>query len=265
MARPRAIHKGPCILPRGGTSLREHENRSVPRYFLVPPLQGAADGKPVSVVDLSPKGARLELSGPLGPGTETHLKISTAHGSIDVDATILWCQIDELRLDGSDDRYLGGVVFAERQPAIESLISDLSASGAAVLIEDFRSEDRFTITAPLTGTFGEVAPVSIVDISSHGARITVRSRMAAGTGGPLRFQVDAQTGPIDVFARAVWCSPAPDGNGYAAGLNIEGNEAQLRTAIHRLCTRGEARIDVLSLRRKFDAMRRTPAGHSSRS
>ena len=237
--------------------MRDIENRAVARYFLTQPVAGVADGKPVWVVDVSTKGARLELSGPLQQGSTIHLEMTTPHGTIDCDATVLWCQIDQLRLDGTDDRYLAGVVYIEQHPALESIIAELVASGNAVLIEDFRTEDRYTITAPLTGSFGDSAPVSIIDLSMHGARIRLRSKIASGGGGPLRFQVDELTGPIDVFARTMWCAPAPDGIGFAAGLKIDAEETQLRPAIHRLCTRGEARIDTLSLRRKFDAMRKS--------
>lgn len=245
------------ILTIGGEVLRDFDNRVVARYFLIQPLAATADGKPVSIVDVSVKGARLELAGAVHQGGMIHLTFSTSFGSIDADATVLWCQIDELRLDGSDDRYLAGVVFTEQHPAMESIIEQLMASDLAVLIEDFRSEDRYTITAPLTGSFGEAAPVSIIDLSMHGARIRVRSKLQTGAGAALRFQVDEPTGPIDVFARTMWCGPAPDGIGFTAGLRIESNDGQLRPAIHRLCMRGEARIDTLSLRRKFDAMRRT--------
>ncbi|MGZ4808605.1 MAG: PilZ domain-containing protein [Thermoanaerobaculia bacterium] len=240
--------------------MRERENRSVARYFLAPPLAGAVDGKPVSLVDLSMKGARLELSSELHAGSQINLQVEAPTGRLKAEATVLWCQIDELRLDGSDDRYLSGVVFREQQPAMESLLEDLTGSGAAVLIEDFRCEDRYTITSPMTGSFGDVAPVSILDLSFHGGRLSVRSKIASGTSGPLRFQVDEKTGPIEVMAKVMWSAPSPDGVGFAAGLNIAGREDQLRTIIHRLCTRGEACIDALSLRRKFDAMRsRVPA------
>lgn len=235
--------------------MRDHEKRSVPRYFLVQQLAGAADEKPVTLVDISQKGARLELSGPLRPGSALRLQVPTAFGEIDNDATVLWCQIDDLRLDGGDDRYLAGVVFVEHHPAIETIVGGLVEAGAAVLIEDFRSEDRYTITAPLTGSFGDTAPVSIIDLSPHGARLQLRSRVLAGGGGALRFQVDEATGPIDVLARTMWCAPSADGVGYTAGLKVERTEEQLRTAIERLCTRGEARIDTFSLRRKFDAIR----------
>ena len=235
--------------------MRERQSRSVARYFLAPPLAGAVDGKPVSLVDLSIKGARVELAGDLTAGTPVHLQITTPHGKIGAEGTVLWCQIDELRLDGSEDRYLGGLVFRGQQPEIASLLEELTAVDAAVLIEDFRCEDRYTITAPLTGSFGDFAPVSIVDLSLHGGRLSVRSKIKSGTSGPLRFQVDEQTGPMDLLTKVVWSAPAPDGIGFQAGLNIEKNEDQLRTVIHRLCSRGEARIDALSLRRKFDALR----------
>jgi hypothetical protein len=235
--------------------LPQHENRSVARYFLTQPVFGTADGMPVTLVDLSLKGARLELSQAIAPGSGIHLRVQSPYGGLDTDATILWAQIDQLQFDGSDDRYLAGILFTQREPAAESMIANLITDEAAVLIEDFRSEDRYTITAPLTGSFGDAAPVSIVDLSMHGARIEVRTRVAASTGGPLRFQVDEETGPIDVFARSAWCAPAENGPGFIVGLRIENGEDDLRRGIHRLCTRSEARIDALSLRRKFDAMR----------
>jgi PilZ domain-containing protein len=235
----------------------ENEHRTVARYFLMHQVGGTADDKVVTLVDVSAKGARLELSDPLAPGAFIHLRIASQFGILDSDATVLWSQIDQLQFDGGDDRYLAGVVFPQREPSVESLVAELIAAQAAVLIEDFRSEDRYTITAPLTGSFGEVAPVSVVDLSLHGARIQLRARVAPGTGSPLRFQVDEETGPIDVFARTAWCAPAQNGDGFVAGLQVENSEDQLRPAIHRLCTRGEARIDALSLRRKFDAMRKS--------
>jgi len=227
----------------------------VARYFLAPPLAGAVDGKPVSLVDLSTKGARLELSGGLVPGTQVHLQVGMPHGRIIVEGTVLWCQIDELLLDGREDRYLGGLMFREQQPAIAALLEELMATDAAVLIEDFRCEDRYTMTAPLTGSFGDVAPVSIVDLSLHGGRLSMRSKIESGSTGSLRFQVDEETGPIDVRAKVVWSAGAPGGAGFAAGLSIDKSEDQLRKVVHRLCARGEARIDALSLRRKFDAVR----------
>jgi hypothetical protein len=243
--------------------LRDHENRSVVRYFLTQPVGGTADGKPVMLVDLSLKGARLEASQPIAPGSGIRLCIKSPYGAIDTDATILWSSIDQLHFDGRDDRYLAGVLFTQREPAAESMIASLLAAEAAVVIEDFRSEDRYTITAPLTGTFADLAPVSIVDLSMHGARIQVRTRVAAGTGGSLRFQVDEETGPIDVFASSAWCAPGDNGNGFVVGLRVEGSEDALRRGIHRLCTRSEARIDTLSLRRKFDAMRKSlPVRHA---
>jgi len=121
--------------------------------------------------------------------------------------------------------------------------------------EELRSHDRYRITAPLTGTFGEIAPVSIVDISAAGARIAMLHRVLPGSEHQLRFQVDDETGPIDVTASVMWCRPSPIVREHYAGLKIDGEQEALRVAIHRLCKRNEARIDLDSLKRKFDALR----------
>ena len=61
-------------------------------------------------------------------------------------------------------------------------------------------------------------------------------------------------GPVIVNAMVVWCI-GDERSGFEAGLKIEAQEDRLRLAIHRLCMRGEARIDLHSLRRKFDSLR----------
>jgi hypothetical protein len=69
----------------------------------------------------------------------------------------------------------------------------------------------------------------------------------------LRFQVDHENGPTDVYAKVVWS--AAIGGAEQAGLLVNGKDEVMRRAIHRLCIRGEGRIDLDSLKRKFDAMR----------
>ena len=127
-------------------------------------------------------------------------------------------------------------------------------SNLAIPIEDARSADRFHITARLTGSFGTIAPVSVIDLSVRGARIAVPQFVRFGTTSVLRFQVDGESGPIDVSSTVVWCLGA-EKEGFEAGLKIDAQEERLRLAIHRLCMRDEARIDLHSLRRRFDSMR----------
>jgi hypothetical protein len=93
-----------------------------------------------------------------------------------------------------------------------------------------------------------------MDLSIRGARIAVPQFIRFGSTAALRFQVDGETGPLELDATVVWCLGA-EKEGFEAGLKIDGHEDRLRMAIHRLCMRDEARIDLHSLRRRFDAMR----------
>ncbi|HUP47892.1 MAG TPA: PilZ domain-containing protein [Thermoanaerobaculia bacterium] len=239
--------------------MKRPDLRTVPRYFLNPPLDGSANSSVVRLVDLSVKGARMELTEPLPPGGDTLLVIAAPGGEITVAATVLWCEIDTLPLDGSRDRYLAGLAFAHPSAAVEELLDVLCGRDLASRIEDFRSHDRYRVTAPLTGSFGEIAPVSLLDLSIRGARIATEAGIVAGDTGQLRFQVDDQSGPIDVRGEVMWTG-APKSGVVHAGLLITGEDESLRFAIHRLCLRGEARIDLESLRRKFDQMRGQAAG-----
>jgi hypothetical protein len=224
---------------------------SVPRYFLIPPIPAMADGTPARVVDMGLRGARLEVRRPFEPGSSIDVIIDT----IPVKATVLWCQVDALNFATDHDGYLAGVAFEKASTAVDELLTDISVRGGAIRIEELRLNDRYRITAPLTGTFGEIAPVSIVDISVAGARIAMLHRVLPGSEHPLRFQVDDETGPIDIKATVQWCKPSPIVREHYAGLRIDGEQEVLRGAIHRLCKRNEARIDLDSLKRKFDALR----------
>lgn len=227
--------------------------RSFPRYFLIPPLFASAGRESVRVVDLSLRGARLELFAPLPVGTRQRLVISTEKGVIDEEVSVLWSQIDDLAVDDGPDRYVAGVEFESPGEAVGELIERLLVQRGAVPIEDARGADRFRLTVPMTGVFA-TTQAEVVDLSIRGARINLREFVRVGTVTPFAFQVDAISGPVEVMATVAWCLGSMT-EGFEAGLKIDGEEERMRAAIHRLCMRDEARIDLHSLRRKFDALR----------
>jgi hypothetical protein len=196
----------------------------------------------------------METSRPLPLGASFPLVIETHNGSMELVATVLWSQIDELSITDQPDRYLVGTVFEDSTGAIGQLIERLLKANLAIPIEDARTADRFRISARLTGAFGAVGGVQIIDLSIRGARIATPEFVRFGAHSPLRFQVDSEVGPIDVDATVMWCLGAAD-SGFEAGLKIDGCEDVMRLAIHRLCMRDEARIDLHSLRRRFDSIR----------
>lgn len=227
------------------------DQRTGPRYFLNPTLPGLVSGNSARIVDIGAKGLRVELQHRLQAGASVDVIFAACRMA----GTVLWCQVDALNFSSDDDFYLAGIAFPAPMPEIEDLGISLAKRGEAIHIVEMRQHDRYRITAPLTGSFGDVAPVSIVDLSLNGARIALLDRVDPGYTQRLRFQVDDETGPVSLEGTAVWCSPSPIMREFYAGLEIAGGEEPLRKAIHRLCMRDEARIDMDSLKRKFDALR----------
>jgi hypothetical protein len=227
------------------------DSRTVPRYFLTPALDGFIDGQPVRVIDVGLKGVRVELYSPLPPARS----VTLVFASIALQAQVLWCQVDSLNFVLEQDQYLAGLVFEERNPLIEELMVLLMEREAAIPITENRSADRYRITAPLTGSFGDVAPVSLIDLSIRGARISTPTAVIPMTSERLRFQVDEDAGPVDLISTVMWCRPSDNAREYHVGLSIADAEEQMRRNILRLCMRNEARIELDSLKRKFDALR----------
>ena len=229
--------------------------RSFPRYFMLPPLFATAGNESVRVIDLSLKGARLELHAPLRVGSRQRLLIMTTDGVVDEQVTVLWSQVDDLSVDSGIDRYMAGVEFDGQPVSVGELIDSLLACHNAVPIEENRSADRYRISVAMTGIFG-ILQIGVQDLAIRGARINLPYFIRVGTVSPFAFQVDEAGGPVEVLATVAWCLGSAT-SGFEAGLKIDGEEERLRAAIHRLCMRDEARIDLHSLRRKFDALRQS--------
>jgi PilZ domain-containing protein len=234
--------------------------RTVPRYFVVSALPGRLGEAEVHVVDLSTKGARLQLMQPFGTGATASFAMQTSSGLVTAEATVLWCRMAALSLnDEESDRYFCGVMFDRELPAVQHVIDDLVTSEQAIRIEDARSAERYTITAQMTGSFGPHAPVRIIDLSIRGARIASDRPIVAGAAAALRFRVERKH--LDLMAEMMWCRPSDRRGGFESGLKIEGEETLLRQVIAQLCTKNQARVDLHSLRRKFDPMHgETPSG-----
>jgi PilZ domain len=227
--------------------------RSHPRYFLLPPLFASAGAESVRVIDISLKGARLELNAPLRVGSRQRLVIMTTDGVVDEQVTVLWSQIDDLPIGNGPDRYMAGIEFDGQPNGVGELIERLLASHNALPVEDARSVDRYRISVPMTAIFG-ILQIGVLDLGTRGARISLPYFIRVGTVSPFAFQVDPQSGPVEILGTVAWCLGTAT-TGFEAGLRIDNEDERLRTAIHRLCMRGEAQIDLHSLRRKFDALR----------
>jgi hypothetical protein len=206
-----------------------------------------------NVVDLSVRGARVQLTQPFNIGAAVHFRLQTESGTIAAQATVSWCRMAALALDDMEcDRYLCGIMFDHEQPSVMKVIDDLLAAEMAMRIEDARATERYEMTKELRGSFGMQSSVRILDLSIRGARIASDRPVPVGTAAALRFSVARKQ--IDLYAEMVWCKPAERRGGFECGMRIEGEETLLRQVIAQLCTHNQARIDLHSLRRKFDPM-----------
>jgi hypothetical protein len=231
--------------------------RRFPRYFLPGGLHGRLGQIEASVVDLSLKGARLQVTQPLAVGAKMQFALMTNGGTIVTNATVLWCQMAALALDDQEsDRYLAGVVFDETVPLIGNVLDGLIAAEEAIAIQDSRSTERYCITVPFTASFGDRCEARVLDLSIRGARIGTHQQIRIGTRASLRFRLEP--GPsVDITATVVWCRPSERKQGFEMGLNIVDEEPLLRAVIAQMCMRKQARVDLNSLRRKFDPMRKS--------
>jgi len=231
--------------------------RRYPRYFLPGGLSAMLAHVEASVVDVSLKGARVQITQPLAVGEKLRFALLTSGGAVDTTATVLWCQMAALALDDEEsDVYLAGITFEEALPVLGGVIDRMLAVDEAIAIEDSRSTERYCVTAPVVGSFGDRPEVRVVDLSIRGARIGSREQIRVGTKTSLRFRLEP--GPaVDVVATAVWCRPAERRHGFEIGLRIDDEESLLRAVIAQLCMRKQARVDLNSLRRKFDPLKTT--------
>jgi hypothetical protein len=229
--------------------------RKYPRYFLPSGLPAVLEKAQASVVDLSEKGARIQITQQLTIGAHLPFALSTPKGPIEANATVLWCQIAALALDDEqNDVYLAGLTFDEAKPEIGAVLDQLIAAEKAIAISDARSTERYSVTTMLHGSIGDACEdARILDLSIRGARISAKTHLRTGTETSLRFRLTP--GPaVDIRATVIWCRQSDRKIGYEVGLNIEGEEALLRAVIAQLCMRKHARVDLNSLRRKFDPM-----------
>lgn len=226
--------------------------RTGPRYFLLTTLSATIDGTAVYVVDLSTKGARLQLMQPLTAGIKLPFVLPLNGGTAAVPATVLWCRMAAMALDDAEsDRFLAGVAFEREMPEIESVIAELVTGEGALLIEDHRTVQRFRLAAPVVASFGDIRNAHVSDISTCGARLRTNNLLAVGSAGMLHFRIHGHETP-GVEATVSWSRLADHKQYFESGLAIVNEERWMSALIEELSMRQEVIVDLASLRKKFN-------------
>jgi len=220
--------------------------RTAERYLLQPPLSAQFDGAPVSVCDISAKGARFTHGHSLQMGQKSLLRLPLdGRPALQLEAVVVWTQIDPI----SPSRFVSGVRTYGAPEVMQGVLEQLQKAKRTTRIEELRGGDRFAMQQPLNGTFGG-ARVTVENLSVRGARIATGSAVAAGKQATLTFL------NVEVTAQVAWCSiKSLDPTTYRAGLAISEKAELMRLAIGHLCEGGQAILDTQSLALKLKIIR----------
>lgn len=117
---------------------------------------------------------------------------------------------------------------------------------------DLRQGDRFIMTDPLGGTFGQTEVV-ILNISVGGMQLMHANPLRIGTRGRITFRFGDLV--VATAAHVVWSrvAKAAAANGllyYHSGIKLDAPDSTYALAIHGIVKNGAARQDLDSLDRK---------------
>lgn len=227
--------------------------RTEGRYFVVTPLPAEVEGVNADIIDISTRGARLQMTERLEVGRRVAFTLRTGDAAIHTPAAVVWCDVAALALhDEESDRYFCGVAFDNSLSLIRHLITDLLTAHAAIPIEESRLAERYRVMASLTASFGELASLRVLDLSIRGARLTTPVLLQPGSSGRLRFTISDNDTHVWLPATVMWSRSAQRKGRFEAGLRIIDGEDWLRTVIDELSLRDGVAIETDSLRHKFD-------------
>jgi len=254
----------------GGASLPEtaaQNLRTVERFILRPPVDGLFGTVPVSITDLSLRGARFTHTVPLESGSKSILRVRIDQSSpVPLESTVVWTQAVEAS-QGKAARFVSGVRTFGKANEVENLLEILQREDRCTRIEEFRSIDRFIVFEPIGGEFEPVGEVTVQDLSARGARIIASSPPQLGAQGTLRFQVPRSALNISLTATVAWCQVKAIGDHnemrYMAGLKINEKPELLRGAIGHLCELSLATLDTHSLDLKLKIIVARASKHSA--
>ncbi|HEY0141100.1 MAG TPA: PilZ domain-containing protein [Thermoanaerobaculia bacterium] len=230
--------------------------RTAERFLLAPPLAATFGAAPVSVCDISAKGARFRHDRPIENGTKAVLQVTIdGHAKpVVLEAVVVWSQPDATM----PGKFMSGTRTYGSPEVVQSLMANLLTSQRSNRIEELRSTDRFNIGPSLDAVFdGRI--VRVENLSARGARIESTHSLTNGASALLRFQIPDSTYEVAVTGQIVWSAvKAITGaatRSWRAGLFINEKPEQLRLAIGQLCESGRASLDTQSLRLKLKILR----------
>ena len=230
--------------------------RTVERFLLAPPLQAMFGATPVSICDISARGARFRHDRSIDTGKKGVLKLAMEGrpAPLSLEAVVVWTEPDPAKAG----RFLSGVRTYGSPDVVTALIAQLQTSNRSNRIEELRAADRFFVMPSLEARFGAEI-VRLENLSARGARIQTATQPAIGSSLALGFRVPDSTHDVVVSATVMWTSVRSlSGSGiasYRAGLLVGTKPELMRLSIAQLCDAGRATLDTTSLSLKLKILR----------
>lgn len=222
----------------------------------MPPLPANFLSAPVSVTDISARGARFKHANPLETGKKGVLKLPMEGRSspLSIEAVVVWSQADST----VPGRFVSGVRTYGSPDTVAALVAQLQTSRRSIRIEELRSTERFFVMPSLESHFG-TAIANIENVCVRGARIETLAEPKKGETETLTFHVPRSELEVKVPGQVIWTAlkaiSGSDQRSYRAGLHITSKPELLRLAIGLLSEAGMATIDTQSLQLKLKIMR----------
>jgi Tfp pilus assembly protein PilZ len=227
--------------------------RTTERFLINPPLTAEFGAAPVSLCDISMKGARIRHRQTLEMGNKAVLRLSVANrpNPVTIEAVVMWTQRESV----DPPLFVSGVRTYASIDLISGVLRALQNARRTTRIEELRGADRFFVSPTLDARW-EKERVHIEDVSARGVRIETSAKLNTGAAGMLHFSVPGESVKAEVKARVVWSTlKAVDPTKHRAGLVIGEKGEMVRLAIGHLCESGRASIDTHSLALKVKIIR----------
>lgn len=189
-------------LPGGSTSSRARRYPIQLPVFHAPWTPAPTRPGVAWTLNLSERGACLELAEPLAPHARLWLCLRTDRGAIEAEGQVAWCG-EKSR--GGEGGVLHGVTFTHIAPAEAQALWELIVSKGMVRPAGVRLPLQIPVTWEPKGQGGASLPGRTLDISRGGLLLRLPHALPPET--PLTLTLHTAHGPLGAEGTIVWVAP----------------------------------------------------------
>jgi len=173
------------------------DERSGDRHLVSPPLKGEFNSHgPIRIDDLSSRGARIEVTRRMSPGTRGVLRYMIPDGSFEVSVEVeaVWCHLKAI-WSSDENRYSAGLRILDRHELQKIGIAKLHDARRAM--QDTRSLKLKLRLMPIRARLGDNASDRIAMIRA------IRAELGANTEGAQKWLQRAERTATDAAIRGL--------------------------------------------------------------